>query len=812
LPPTPSEIEEFINDRQPDAYKRLVDRLLASPRYGERWARHWMDAVHFAETHGHDQDRIREHAWPYRDYLIASFNDDKPYSRFIQEQVAGDALFPDDPQATTALGFLAAGPWDESSLRDIMEDTVDRQLARYVDRDDMLSTVINTVVSLTVQCARCHDHKFDAISQKDYYALQAVFSGVERAHRAVDVSAEVGKKRRDLLARKQALESGAESLASLLTSAETPRDVEEWEQNLARNWARWTVLESKAFSSSNGSELSKLPDGSLLSGGPRPDVDTYAVVCALPLKQVTALRLEVLADDSLPQRGPGRQDNGNLHLSELEIYSVEGTETIVPIARAVADFNQTDWDIARAVDGVPQSAWGIYPQVGQSHVAAFELREPIKSGSSREIKVVLKQLHGGGHLIGRLRLSVTDAPLPVGIDVLPQEVTAILAVATSERNDEQRQTLARHYLLETTKSELAALPPPQLVYAAASHFEPDGGLKPPPGPRPIHLLHRGDISQPRELMPPGALSCVTNISARFDVPEGSDESVRRAHLARWLTDRDNPLTWRSIINRVWHHHFGAGIVTTLNDFGHMGRLASHPELLDWLAARFRDGNHSLKDLHRLIVMSETYRQSSRLHDIDPTLADSAMSIDAENRLLWRMNRTRLDSECVQDAILSATGRLDLRMGGPSDRQFALSPGIHVTPNVDYKDFDVDSDAARRRGVYRFLFRTLPDPFHDALDCPSGDQMTPARANSVTVQQALALWNSAFVLRQVEHVAARIQREAPNLDEQIDRAIQLVLCRPSTKIERQKFGKYATQYGLANMCRLLFNSNEFMFVD
>jgi hypothetical protein len=522
----------------------------------------------------------------------------------------------------------------------------------------MLSTVINTVVSLTVQCARCHDHKFDAISQKDYYALQAVFSGVERAHRAVDVSAEVGKKRRDLLARKQALESGAESLASLLTSAETPREVEEWEQNLARNWARWTVLESKAFSSSNESELSKLPDGSLLSGGPRPDVDTYAVVCALPLKQVTALRLEVLADDSLPQRGPGRQDNGNLHLSELEIYSVEGTETIVPIARAVADFNQTDWDIARAVDGVPQSAWGIYPQVGQSHVAAFELREPIKSGSSREIKVVLKQLHGGGHLIGRLRLSVTDAPLPVGIDVLPQEVTAILAVATSERNDEQRQTLARHYLLETTKSELAALPPPQLVYAAASHFEPDGGLKPPPGPRPIHLLHRGDISQPRELMPPGALSCVTNISARFDVPEGSDESVRRAHLARWLTDRDNPLTWRSIINRVWHHHFGAGIVTTLNDFGHMGRLASHPELLDWLAARFRDGNHSLKDLHRLIVMSETYRQSSRLHDIDPTLADSAMSIDAENRLLWRMNRTRLDSECVQDAILSATGRLD----------------------------------------------------------------------------------------------------------------------------------------------------------
>ncbi len=546
-------------------------------------------------------------------------------------------------------------------------------------------------------------------------------------------------------------------------------------------------------------------------GGPRPEADTYTVTCELPLEQITALRLEVLADDSLPQRGPGRQDNGNLHLSELEIYTVGATESAAPIARVVADFNQADWDIAGAIDGVPQTAWGIYPQVGQSHEAVFELQKPINSAAARQIKVVLKQHHGGGHLIGRLRLSVTDAPSPVDIDVLPQDVRAILAVSHSERSDEQRQALARHYYLEKTKAELAALPPPTLVYAAASQFEPDGGLKPPPGPRPIHLLHRGEISQPRELVPPGALSCVANIVSRFDVPEGTDESMRRAHLAQWLTARENPLTWRSIVNRIWHHHFGAGIVTTLNDFGHMGSSASHPELLDWLAAEFRDGNHSLKDLHRLIVMSETYRQSSRLQDIDPSVA-AAKSIDADNRLLWRMNRTRLDSECVHDAILAASGRLDLRMGGPSDRQFALSPGIHVTPNVDYKDFDVDSDAASRRGVYRFLFRTLPDPFHDALDCPSGDQMTPARANSVTVQQALALWNNAFVLRQAEHLAARTEREAATRDEQIDLAIELVLNRPSTAVERQKFGEYAAQHGLANMCRLLFNSNEFIFVD
>ncbi len=297
LPPTPSEVEEFVDDPKGDAYKRLVDRLLASPRYGERWARHWMDAVHYAETHGHDQDRIREHAWPYRDYLIASFNDDKSYSQFIQEQVAGDALFPDDPQATVALGFLAAGPWDESSLRDILEDTVDRQLARYIDRDDMLLTVMNTVVSLTVQCARCHDHKFDAIPQKDYYALQSVFSGVERANRAIDDSAEVAKKRRKLLARKQALENSAETVVALLTSPESQLGVEKWERNLTHNKSRWTVLDFENISSANGSELLRLPDGSLLSSGLRPESDIYTVVSTLPLKHVTALRVEVLADD-----------------------------------------------------------------------------------------------------------------------------------------------------------------------------------------------------------------------------------------------------------------------------------------------------------------------------------------------------------------------------------------------------------------------------------------------------------------------------------------------------------------------------------
>jgi hypothetical protein len=812
LPPSPQEVEAFVNSDDPQAYENLVDDLLASPRYGERWARHWMDVAHFAETHGHDQDRIREHAWPYRDYLITSLNADKPYWRFIQEQLAGDALFPDDPQATIALGFLAAGPWDESSLRDILEDTLDRQIARYLDRDDMLSTVMNNVVSLTVQCARCHDHKFDAISQEDYYALQAVFAGVERANRTVDHSPEVKKRREELLARKQALEQPSPAVRAELSAGRARAEVAAWERQLPQNRVEWTVLEADSHESTGGATLTKQADGSVLSGGMRPDTDTYAITAAIPLARVTAVRIEVLSDDSLPLRGPGRQDNGNLHLSEFEVFSGEGLDAPVAFGQATADFNQADWGIERAIDGVPQTAWGIYPEVGKSHEAVFELREPIAAADSSRMKVVLKQLHGGGHLIGRVRLSVTDAELPVGVDVLPADIAAILKLPASERSAEQDRALALHYHKDKVVRELAALPPPSLVFAAASQFEPDGGHKPPAGPRPIHLLHRGEISQPRGLISPGALSCVTELSPRFDVPEGADESMRRAALAMWLTDPRNPLTWRSVVNRVWHYHFGAGIVNTPNDFGHLGGAPSHPGLLDWLAVEFRDNGQSIKKLHRLILTSETYRQTSRTSELEAGAVARAISVDADNRSLWRMNRLRLDAECVHDAVLSAADRLDLRMGGPSDRQFGLSPGIHVTPIVDYGAFDVNSDLGRRRSVYRFLFRTLPDPFSDALDCPAGDQLTPARSNSVTVQQALALWNSAFILRNAEHLAARLSRKAKGLDEQVALGVQLAFGRPPAADEQSRLCDYAEKHGMSNVCRLLFNANEFMFVD
>ena len=825
LPPSPEDHRRFLADDSPLAYEREVDRLLASPRYGERWARHWMDAVHFAETHGHDQDRIREQAWPYRDYLIEAFNADRPYGRFIEEQVAGDVLFPERPEATVALGMVAAGPWDESSLRDIREDTLDRQLGRYVDRDDMIATVMSVFNSTTVQCARCHDHKFDPIPQADYYALQAVFSGVERAHRVFDRDPSVHLKRQRWMRERRQVERGE---TGLLEAPQTQAEVRQWVARRLSQPVTWTAWDPHTFLSSGGASLVRQPDGSLLAGGARPERDTCTLVRAAGGnngRAMRAIRLELLPDDSLPHRGPGRNpENGNLHLSEIELWVFsEGAAEPRRIrwARATSDFDQDGWTAGHAIDGQEKTAWGIHPQEGKPHQAVFELAEPLVARPGDQWSLVLRQSHGGSHLLGRFRVSMTDAPGPAS-RVVPEEISAIAGQFV--RDPKALATEARHRLVtfvlrERLREQLAGLPEPSRVYAAASDFEPDGSLKPSLQPRTVHRLNRGEITQPREVVGPGTLSFIDALPARFSMPPGAEEGARRAALAHWLAHRDNPLTWRSIVNRVWLHHFGRGLVNTPNDFGRMGERPSHPELLDWLAVWFRDdAGGSIKSLHRLLLTSATYRQRSQSSGAPGVQA----AADPDNRWLGHMNRIRLDAECVRDGLLRISGRLDLRMGGPGDRNFDLKPGIHVTPRVDYGLFDSDGPEGRRRSVYRFLFRTLPDPWMEALDCPAGDQLVPARENSVTLQQALALWNHDFSLRQAGHWARALEARSAQVREGAgpgispkgidwDEATLWVWGRTPSAPEREELERYAREHGLANACRLLFNSNEFLFV-
>lgn len=810
LPPTPAELAEFSRDTSTNAYEKVVDRLLGSPRYGERWARHWLDLAHFAETHGHDQDRIRTNAWPYRDYLVTAFNADKPYPRFVREQIAGDVLFPDEPDATVALGFVAAGPWDESSLRDIREDTLDRQIGRYLDRDDMLTTVMQTFTSSTVQCARCHDHKFDPIPQRDYYALQAVFAGVDRGNRIYDPVPEVHRQRQKLL--RLSKQAEAEDKNFLLSDA-SQRQVAEWEEGRARRPVQWSVLDAETFQTASTAVLTRQPDGSLLASGPRPEVDTYTVTAKVPPTGLRAIRLEVLEDPSLPKQGPGRQDNGNFHLNEFQarIFSPGATQsTALTFLLPSADFEEKGWGVGQALDGNEKTAWAIHPNVGRSHHAYFPVKDPPAPTPGATLVFTLRQTHGTGHVIGRFRLSATATLPDEGLTAIPESISQVLSNAPGSRTEPARLALARFYWKQQTAQQLARLPAPSLVYAAASDFIPDNSHKPAGAPRPVHVLKRGEILKPGELAQPGALTCISNIPARFSLADPAVEGERRAALAAWLTDPSHPLTWRSIANRIWHYHFGRGLVDTPNDFGRLGSQPSHPELLDWLAVYFRDQGGAWKPLHRLIVTSAVYRQKSSA----PTGAAAAiaLNLDPDNRWLSHMPRIRLDAEQVRDAILQLAGVLDLRMGGPSDMQFDLQPGPHVTPKVDYTKFNVDDGAARRRSIYRFLFRTLPDPFMDAFDCPAGDQLTPARQASVTVQQALALWNNAFVAHYAARFADRVAHEPGTLREQIAVAFQMALGHPPAPEECDDLAHYAAEHGMANLCRVLLNSNEFIFVN
>ncbi|MDB5389538.1 MAG: Protein of unknown function (DUF1553)/Protein of unknown function (DUF1549)/Planctomycete [Planctomycetaceae bacterium] len=825
LPPTPQEMSAFLADDSPLAYERVVERLLESPHYGERWARFWMDLAHFAETHGHDQDRPRPNAWPYRDYLIRSFNQDKPYARFVQEQIAGDVLWPQDPNAVVALGFLAAGPWDESSLRDIRDDTIDRQVARYLDRDDMVTTAMSTFVSSTVHCARCHEHKFDPISQAEYYRLQAVFAGVDKGERAYDPDPQTARRRGELLALKAAIPARLAALDANLLSPATQAEVVAWEAKLKSSVTPWSVLKCDSIKSEHGSTLTLQPDGSVLASGTLPEKDSYTFTSGINVPQMTFLRLEVLTDDSLPHKGPGRQGNGNLHLNEIVVTVAprdKPTEAKpVKLVNPRADFNQQDWGIERALDGNPGTAWGIYPEVGKGHVAIFEVADPKALSGDLILTVRLDQIHGGGHLIGRPRISITEIvtsqPLKLGLEVLPGAITEMLKIEPAKRTDRQRAELSAFYLTQQAEEQLLGLPQVQYVYCASSDFKPDGGFAPAKAPRVINVLKRGDIRSPGAVVSPGAMACVPDLSPEFAVTDLAPEGSRRVALANWLTDSKNGLAWRSIVNRVWQRRFGRGLVDTPNDFGRMGSLPSHPELLDWLAVTFRDGESgnavgntsvlagSIKQLDRLLVTSATYRQVSR-HN--PEFAER----DVDNRFLWRMPRTRLDAESVKDAVLQISGKLDPTFGGPSVKQFIQTPAIHVTPGVDYLSFDVDRRENYRRSVYRFLFRTLPDPFMETLDCADSSQLTPVRNMSVTALQALATLNNKLMVRQSEHLAERLTRTTPQLPDQITVLYDLVLNRAPADAEKKLLLQYAQTHGLANACRMLLNSNEFLFLD
>jgi hypothetical protein len=811
MPPTPEEVDAFLRDSRANAYENIVERLLASPRHGEHWARHWLDTVHYGESHGYDKDKPRLNAWPYRDYVIRAFNSDKPYPRFVEEQLAGDALFPDDADGVAALGFIAAGPWDFVGHVELPITKTDGLLARYNDRDDMVMNAMSTFQSLTVHCARCHDHKFDPIPQRDYYGLQAVFAGVDRADKSFDADPGVARQRRELNGR---LRNLSDERAGLLgeISRLGGKELTELDARIdqAKKPARFNTA---AFG--YHSQIVLTPDAEKwvqMDLGESRELDRIVFVgCHDDFNNIGAgfgfparYKIEVSNDpefragvtavgdharEDVPNPGVNPQTNmvfrslaGNGE--RLKARYVRFTAT--KLARRQSDY------IFALAELMVLDATGENLAQGAKVTALDSIEAPVRWQKSN---LVDGYYHGAR----------TSSRSNVALAELESRRAALLERVAPLKLREQLMENER--ASKGTQAALAKLPKPQAVYAATADFAANGAFVPAKGPRPVHLLKRGEVRKPGEEMTPGAIASVPGVSARFEPADIPDEAARRAALAKWITDTNNVLTRRSIVNRMWAYHFGRGIVETPNDFGHMGALPTHPELLDWLAFWFMENGESFKKLHRLIVTSATYRQTSL---IDRARRGSAVQLDSGNRLLSHMNRARLDAEQFHDALLAISGKLDLTMGGPSVQQFYFKDDH--SPVYDYARYDFDSPGANRRSIYRFIVRSVPDPFLDALDCPDANTLAPVRNVTTTALQALATLNDAFVLRQCEHFAERLQSQRKSIDEQIVRGCELALSRPPTEAERTKLAAHARKHGLPSVCRVLINSNEFMFID
>jgi len=810
LPPTPEEVRTFESDPSDQAYQQLVDRLLASQRYGERWARHWMDAIHFADSHGYEHDVGRDNAWPYRDYLINALNQDKPWSRMIREQLAADHFFPDQPQLVPAMGFLGAGTFDLSTFA-TAPVTFD-----YLDRDDLVTQTMAAFTSTTANCARCHSHKFDPISQEDYYSLQAVFAGILKGDVEYDALPEIGASRREL---QRVMDAAKDRNGTILLAPTYEPQIMAGLSTLSEH-AKWESLDFSSYVSTDGSTLTRQPDGSLLASGLVPERDTYVLTATPSPAKISALRLDVLAHESLPMNGPGRCQNGNLHLSEVEVSVFDPANpaaTKVPFKQASADFNQVGWGIERAIDGDLTTAWGIHPSVGQSHYAVFEFEEPLDLPAGAMVSVILKQLHGGSHLIGSLKLSITaNDPSsihakPIAVELVLQKHHDLSLDSWGSLQEVDRLTVASYLLQEWAWKQQATLPKANRVFAAGTKVEiPEGNgsyqRRSVDSTKMVHVLHRGDFDKPRASVMPGSLSVLDELPSRFLIQDSDPESARRGQLANWIADKRNVLTWRSIVNRVWSHHFGRGLCDSPSDFGRMGGFPSHPELLDWLAVWFRDdAKESLKELHRLIVTSETYCQVSF------TTAEGNR-VDTDNRLWWRQDRQRLDADSIRDFILSASREIDLTMGGPAVQHFRQSKGPQSTPTLDYQAFDWNSVAGRRRSIYRYVWRGIADPFMEAVDFPDLGLLAPTRGFSASSLQALALFNNDFILHHSQAMATDLETLMPDTNSRVEEAVWRLWGRKPELAELQELSEFVQANSLAELCRVLFNSNEFLFVD
>lgn len=765
LPPTLAQLDEFLADSSPPAYERQVRRLMQSPHYGERWARRWLDAARYADSDGFEKDKPRR-VWFYRDWVINALNRDLPYDQFIIQQIAGDLL----PNATqdqiVATGFLRNSMINE-------EGGVDPEQFRMEAMFDRMDAVGKSILGLTIQCGQCHSHKYDPLTQSEYYGLFAFLNNSHESNIAV-YTPEEQRTREHLFAQIAEIEHRLRQ-----QRPDWKHELREWESHVRANQTRWSSLELTFNESTlGGQKYLPQPDGSYLCLSYAPTKHRPQMTSRVPAGRVTGIRLELLTDPNLPLRGPGRSLNGTGALSEIVVeMSADGDANQwapVKLVSASADIElpetpladmysdrsdrqRTTGPITFAIDGKDETAWGIDNGPGrrnQPRNAVFVLQHPIESDQPVSLRVTLKQLHGGwnsddnqNNNIGRFRLSVTDQPDPE-CDNVPPDVRSILAISPDQRSESQRRRLFSHW--RTTVDDWAA-ENQQIERLWQQH--PAGSaqlvLQERRQRRTTHLLQRGDFLQPQRSIEPGVPGFLHRL------PESSEPD--RLRFGRWLAARESPTTARAIVNRVWQAYFGTGLVSTPEDLGSQAAAPSHPLLLDWLAVEFMDHSWSLKHLHRLIVTSATYQQSSQV-DAD------VYARDPQNRRLARASRFRVDGETVRDIALAVSGLLDERVGGPS--VYPPAPEFLFQPPASYgpKVWNEQSDSNRyRRALYTFRYRSVPYPMLQVFDVPNGDSSCVRRSRSNTPLQSLTLLNEPLFLEAARGFGQRMLRAGGDED-------------------------------------------------
>jgi len=809
LPPTAKQFAEY----QASGHEAMVDQLLGSEAFGEKWGQHWLDVARYAETHGYDKDKPRMNAWPYRDYVIASLNTDKPYDRFVQEQIAGDALFPGTADGIIGLGFLAAGPWDFIGHVEVGEKKLDGRVAKHLDRDEMISAIYNVFASTTVQCAQCHHHKFDPVLSEDYYRLHAIFAAVDRADRPYSGLTPTQEQHRDELSKRlEGLRAERDAVEREITESIKAQggDLDHRIDQLSK---MPTAEQNPAFGwhsqiSSNDSAVKwvqvdlevpqKLATIRLI-----PAFDRFGGIGAgfgFPIRY----RVEVSQDKDFKENvhilfdgttedihNPGKRD---------AVFSVDGEE-IGSIRVTATKLAARTNDYIFALGEIEAFTAADHQNVALGAVVSAS--DSIEQGPRWGMKNVVDGIY-------HRELSDPDA-LEELSSLREQRAAIERQFRTVAIADRLKQIADEMMALEV---KIKSLPIGPLVYSAAVRFNPAGQFIASQGtPRPIALLARGDVASPGKLMSPGMPPIWPSAEHAFPTPEGnnqvsggggaaSDESAARARFAMAMTSTDNPLFWRSIANRVWQWTFGKPIVGTPNDFGRMGMEPTHPELLEYLAARLReDPQHSLKALVRLLVTSDTYKRSSMHQE------NNAM-IDGDNHFYWRADRRRLTAEEYRDAVLAVSDKLNLEnRGGPSFKDFVIEKPEH-SPHYQYHLHDPNDAQSHRRSIYRFVVRSQPHPFLAALDCADPSQSVASRDESTTALQALTQWNHRLVEAMSKSFAQRIGQES----DPIGFACQTSLGRMPSESERQILEQHLRAHGPASLARVIFNMNAFVYLD